>query len=244
MQFPNEKPQMCSLCKKRLATERYTHATSREVISEMVCATCLDRLEVQDAYEYKSAYTIHPLEMNEQYDEALACLDEILEANRHRDHDKWLARSIARDRGHILLDAGRYAEAEQACEAWAELGFADVGERWMHGSLTAQTLDALGRSREGLAVLEDALSHRDPKDVPGAWGYLEKLAEISEKLGQPVDPKWRSLAEESAAWYGVEVPKHESLDKAILELAEAIRKQGRMRRGEEEGSDDDEDDEP
>jgi tetratricopeptide (TPR) repeat protein len=237
MQFPDEKPQTCWFCKKQPATVRYTHATSKQPFSEMVCAPCLDRLEVQEAYEHKLVHIIYQLELNEQYDEALACLDAFLEANRHRDPDKWLARSIARDRAHILFDAGRYAEAEQACEAWAELGFADVGERWMHGSLAAKTLDALGRSREGLAVFEDALSYRDPKDVPGAWGYLATLAEISEKLGQPVDPKWRSLAQESAAWYGVEMPEHESLGKAILEAAEAIRKQG-----EGEGSDDD--DEP
>jgi tetratricopeptide (TPR) repeat protein len=204
----------------------------------MVCATCLDRLEVQEEYESKARDILDPLERNEQYDEALAWLDAFLEANRHRDHEKWLARSIASDRANILFDAGRYAEAEQACEAWADLGFADVGQRWLHRTVTAQTLDALGRSREGLAVLEDALTHQDPKHLPTARGYLEKLAEISEKHGQPVDPKWQSLAQEVAEWYGVEMPKHDSLGKAILELAETIRKTQRMRRGEGEGSED------
>jgi tetratricopeptide (TPR) repeat protein len=223
MQFTNEKNPTCSFCKKRPATEKYTYASGGETISEMVCATCLDRLEVQEAYEHKLAYIIVPLEIDEQYDEALACLDAFLEANRHRDHDKWLVRGITNDRARILFDAGRYAEAEQTCKAWAELGFADAGERWMHGFETAQTLDALGRTREGLAVLEDALSYRDPKHVPIALGYLMKLVNISEKLGQPVDPKWRSLAQEAAESYGVEMPKHESLGKAILELAETTR---------------------
>jgi tetratricopeptide (TPR) repeat protein len=240
MQFPNDQPQPCWFCKKRPATVKYTHRSS--TLTEMVCATCLDRLEVQEAFEYKFKDIIIPLEENEQYDEALACLDAFLEANRHRDHDQWLARSIASHRANILFDAGRYAEAEHACEAWAELGFDDVWVRWWHRTVTAQTLDALGRSREGLAVLEDALTHQDPKHLPTARGYLEKLAEISEKLGQPVDPKWRTLAQEVAEWYGVEMPKHESLGKAILELAEAIREKERMRRGEGEPSDDD--DEP
>jgi tetratricopeptide (TPR) repeat protein len=240
MQLPNNQPQLCWFCKKRPATVKYTHRSGR--LTEMVCATCLDRLEVQEEYEYKARDIIHPLEGNEQYDEALAWLDAFLEANRHRDHDRWLARSIASHRANILFDAGRYAEAEQACEAWAELGFADVWERWLHRTVTAQTLDALGRSREGLAVLEDALTHQDPKHLPTARGYLEKLAEISEKLGQPVDPKWRSLAQEVAEWYGVEMPKHDSLGKAIIELSKAIRKAGRMRRG--EGEDSDDDDEP
>jgi tetratricopeptide (TPR) repeat protein len=201
----------------------------------MLCATCLDRMEVQAAIE-EGFLHIHDLEDSERYDEALACLDEILKANRHRDHEQWLARRTAMLRAYILFDAGRYAEVEQAREAWVGFGIADAGERWMYGSLTARTLDALGRPREGLAVLEDALSHRDPKDVPGAWGYLSDLAELSEKIGQPVDPKWRDLAEETAAWHGVEVPKHKELGKAILELAEAI--------GGKEEPDDDDGDEP
>src|SRR5262245_16988621 len=138
MQSPNDEPQPCWSCKKRPATAKYTRAN----ISEMLCATCLDRMAVQDAIEDRLRH-INDLESREQYDEALACLDEILEANRHLDHEKWLARSIAMHRAHILFDAGRYAEAEQACKTWAELGFEDVWYRWMHGSLTAQTLDAL-----------------------------------------------------------------------------------------------------
>ncbi len=125
-------------------------------------------------------------------------------------------------RANILFDAGRYAEAELACKAWGALGFEDAWYRRLHGAVAADTLDALGRPREGLAVLEDALSHRDAKAVPGAVGHLARLARLSEKLGQPVDPKWRSLAEETAAANGVEMPKNESLGKAILELAEAI----------------------
>jgi len=223
MQSADEENQTCSCCKERQATETYARATPAETISDRVCATCLDRREVQEAFECICRDVIIPLEISGQYDEALARLDRFFEANRHRDHDNWLARSIARDRAMILSSACRYAEAERACEAWAGLGFADVGERWMHGSVAAETMDELGRSTEGLAVLEDALSYRDPSYVPGAWGHLETLAEISERLGVPVNPKWRNLAQASGEWYGVEMPKQESLAKAILALAEAIR---------------------
>jgi len=188
----------------------------------MVCATCLDRLEVQEAYDYKSLDIIN-LEENERYDEALACLDAFLEANRHRDHDRWLARSIARNRASILFDAGRYAEAEQACEAWAQLGFGDGWDRWMHGFEKAQTLDALGRPREAVAALEDALRYRDPKNLPAVMIPLVALVALSEKLGQPVDPKWRSLAEAVAKRYRAELPAADSLGKAILELDEITR---------------------
>ena len=229
MQSTNEQSQPCERCEERPATARYT----RKNLSMMLCAPCLDRMTVQEAYENRLRH-IGDLEIRGQYDEALACLDEILEANCDRDHERWLARSIARDRAIILRDAGRYAEAEQACKAWSDLGITDVGERWMYGDVTTSTLDALGRPREGLAVLEDALSYRDPKDVPGAWAYLRDLAKLSEKLGQPVDSKFRSLAVETAAANGVEMPQHESLGKAILEIAETIG-------GKEEPDDDDND---
>jgi tetratricopeptide (TPR) repeat protein len=241
MQFPDEKIQTCWSCERQPATAKYTLAGR----TEMVCEACLDRLKLQDEYEYKFRDIIFPLQRNEQYDEALAWVDAFLEANRHRDHDKWLARSIASTRASILFDAGRYAETEQACEARAELGFADDWERCWNCTRKARALDELGRPREGLAILEDALTHQDPKYLPTARDYLEDLAGISEKLGQPVDPKWRSLAEDVAEYYRVEMPKHESLGKAILELEKTIRKKDPTYQ-EEEGEDiDDEDyDEP
>ncbi|UQA58645.1 hypothetical protein [Polyangium aurulentum] len=177
---------------------------------------------MQEAFEYKFLDIIE-LTRNEQYDGALACLDEILEANHHRDHDGWLARSIARNRVMILLDADRYAEAERACEAWEQIGIGDVCDRWMYANLKADILDALGRTREALEVLEEARSHRDPKYLPSAMLLLVPVVELSEKLGEPVDPKWRSLAEAVAKRYRTELPAADSLGKAILELDEITR---------------------
>jgi tetratricopeptide (TPR) repeat protein len=219
MQFTSEEPRACALCKEQAATTKYTHPHTGWIGA--LCAICFDRLTVQVAY-YDTISRAHALRRNEQYDDALACLDELMEANRRRDPEKWLARLIAMHRADILIDAGRYAEAEHACHAWAELGFGEIWGRWHHGSVMAEALDALGRTREGLAVLEDALTHPDPEQVPSAWLYLRDLAELSEKLGRPVDPKFRSLAEETAACHGVEVPERDSLGEAILALAEII----------------------
>jgi len=218
MQFPKDKPQVCYFCQQMAATERYTRAGR----TEMACGSCLDRMLVQDALEDRILHII-ALSRGEQYDEALACLDEILEANRHRDHDLWLARSVARRRAMILFDAGRYAEAERACEAWEQLGIEDVSDRWMYAHVKADILDALGRPREALAVLEEARSYRDPKYLPSAMLLLVPVVELSEKLGQPVDPKWRSLAEAVAKRYRTELPAADSLGKAILELDEITR---------------------
>jgi len=166
---------------------------------------------------------IEALQHRKQYDEALACLDAILEANRDRDHDSWLARSVAHDRALILFEAGRYREAEQAYRAWAQLGFDDVSQRWMHADGTARTLEVLGRDREAVAVLEEALGHEDPKYLPSAIWVLTGLVRLSEKIGQPFDSKWLRIAEAVAERYGVEMPVHDSPGQAILALQEAIR---------------------
>jgi len=188
----------------------------------MVCATCLERREVRDAYEGKLLH-ITALERRKQYDEAIVCLNTILEENHARDHDGWLARSVADHRVLILLDAGRYAEAEQACKAWSQLGFSDVSERWMHALGTAHTLEGLGRDREAVAALEDALGYEDPKYLPSVLGVLTELVRFSEKLALPVDPKWLRIAEAVAERYGVGMPVHDSPGQAVFALEEAVR---------------------
>ena len=215
MQPPSEKPQPCWSCEKREATHSYTCA-GRTV---RVCATCLDRLEVQEAFEYKGL-DINKLMRREQYDEALASWEAFEEANRHRDHDGWLARSVARDRAFILHEAGRYTEALQASEAVAQLGFENVTARWGHGSAKARTLQALGRHREALAAFEEAFSHQDPRYASSIPYYLPLLVELSEGAGQPVDEKWRSAAEAGAEDFAVEMPVRDSLGESMRALAE------------------------
>ena len=230
MQSPNEKPQICWSCEKNEATEPFIYGGH----TALVCVTCLPWLRARDELEHVLQQSFE-LEERGQVDAALACLDAFLDANRDYDHDRQFARTVAHYRTTILFDAGRYTEAERACEAWAQLGFTRAWDRWEHGFETARTLDALGRPREALTVLEDALSHQKPYPFSLPESAPEKLVtlvELSEKLGQPVDPKWRSLAEEVAESCGMEMPEHESLGKAILELAEAIRKKEQMRRGE------------
>jgi tetratricopeptide (TPR) repeat protein len=218
MQVPNESPQTCSLCGAQLATARYTRG-DRTI---MLCPRCLDRMEVQDVSE-RGLLHVLDLTEREQYDEALAFLDSILEANRHRDHDKRLARSIAHGRGSILFDAGRYTEALQAYEAAAQLGFENVTDRWANGLAKARVLEELKGPHEALAALEDALGYQDPKYVYCAISFLETVAEYSEQLGRPVDEKWRSVTEGVAEGYGVDMPVHDSLGKTIVALAEMTR---------------------
>lgn len=77
------------------------------------------RYSLQDDYERVTmTRTASSWKISGRYEDALACLAAALEANSHRNHDKWLARSVARDRMMILVDAGRYAEALEASRDW------------------------------------------------------------------------------------------------------------------------------
>jgi tetratricopeptide (TPR) repeat protein len=219
MPSPKDEARPCWYCQKRPATEKYTHAGR----TKMVCATCLDRLEVQDELEEGS---IHIDELTErgQSDEALACLDAFGEANRHRDHDRWLARSVAKYRAFILHRAGRYAEALHAYEAVEQLGFENVTDRWAHGLAKARTLQGLGKHKEALAVFEDAFSHQEPRFAGSAPYFFDVLVELSKKLGRPVDEKWRSVAAAAAEDYGIEMPVRDSLGKTMLAIRKITRK--------------------
>ncbi|WP_136970731.1 hypothetical protein [Polyangium sorediatum] len=159
--------------------------------------------------------------MNEErYDEALACLDAFEQANHSRDHDGWLARSVASEREHILHEAGRYEEALQVSEAVAQLGFENVTYRWSHGGSKARILQALGKDREALTAYEEAFHHQDPRYASAIPYYLPMLVELSENVGLPVDETWRSVAEAGAEDFAVELPVRDSLGESMRALAE------------------------
>lgn len=212
--------QTCYFCKKKPAEAKYTDRSGTR--TEMVCATCLDRLEVQDSYEYKIV-EMSKLEDDERYDEMLACIDAFYEMNRHRDHDGWLARSIASHRELLLWQAERYAESLEACKVREQLGFDNVTDRWALGVAKAQALEGLERHEEALAAFEEAFSHQDPRFLSDARYFLNRLVEFSENAGQPVHEKWRDLAERIAADYEVEWPARESLGESIQALYEMTR---------------------
>ncbi|MDI1431749.1 hypothetical protein [Polyangium sorediatum] len=209
---------LCWFCRKKPATELYIQPKS----TKRVCATCLDRLQVQDAYEHAWLHFL-VLEDEERYEEVLAGIGAFLEANRHRDHDQWLARSITRDRSSVLFEAGRYPEADEACDAWGRFPFDNVTDRWFHGSVKAQIVQALGRPQEALSIFEEAFSHQDPRYASAIPYYLHWLVDFSDAVGQPVDEKWRCVAEAGAEDFAVEMPVRGSLGESMLALAEMTR---------------------
>lgn len=218
MLLPKDKSLICARCQEKPAVKRYVHNN----IDEMVCAACFDRWSLQDVAA-DNLFQLESLRSSGKHDEALACVDAMLEANRHLDHDGYLARTVAHERALTLFHAGRYAAAQQAYRAWAQLGFEDVSERWMNALGMAETLEALGRDGEALAALEDALGYEDPKYLPSVRSVLNELVRFSEKLALPIDPKWLRIAGALAERHGVEMPARDSPGDAIRALEEAMR---------------------
>ncbi len=227
MEVPEERVAICSNCDEEQAVKRYTQGG----LDERVCERCFDRLTVQDLLE-ETLTKVLALERDNRYDEALACLDTILESNRYRDHDGWLANSVALHRTSVLFDAGRYMDAEQAYGEWAQIGFIDIWRRQLHALGLAKTLEALGREREAVPVLESALGHEEPKDLPLALTVLTELVRISDRLALPIDSKWLRIAEAVAECYSVDMPARDSLGESILALEEVTRGMQPMRTNE------------
>src|SRR5262245_38527623 len=112
MQIPDEKSQMCERCQERPATERYTLATDEKSVSEVICPRCYDMPVAFAAIQFDAVlFDLHvreqqpDLRTRELYDAMLARLDKILAANRHRDHDGRLIRSVTLARADILCTA-------------------------------------------------------------------------------------------------------------------------------------------
>src|SRR5690242_18669649 len=122
MRRSKERRPRCARCREKPATEKYMLSGHAEI----VCAACFERCTVHDAVQ-RELYHVLKLAHHRQCEEALAGLDPILERYRHRDHDGWVANSIALARTSILGDLGRYEEAERAYNDWARIGFTDLG---------------------------------------------------------------------------------------------------------------------
>jgi tetratricopeptide (TPR) repeat protein len=99
------------------------------------------------------------------------------------------------------------------------IGFPDVSRRRLSAAGLAYTLDALDRTEEGVAVLEEALGHQDRRLLPHALAFVEDLVLLSNKIGRPVDAKWLKVAAEVAADEGVALPAGDTPGEVILALA-------------------------
>lgn len=215
MERDNEHPSICPRCKQRPVTATYNSRNGKW--SVRVCGICFDRHEIQDAMEWGIVDTFS-LVAEERFDEILAWLDTFEETNRHRDHDGWLARSVAACRQQTLWQAERYEEALQACEKVEQLGFEDDWYRFAAYGAKARVLDDMGRHVEALATCEEALRYLSPKYTEGVLHSMRALAEFSANAGKPVDERWREVVQNVADEYEVEFPIRPTLAESILAL--------------------------
>jgi tetratricopeptide (TPR) repeat protein len=156
----------------------------------------------------------------ERYDKILAWIDAFDEANRHRDHDGWMARSVASSRAHFLWEADRYEEALIACDVVEQLGFENITDKWALASSRAHNYEGLGRHDEALAVFEKAFHEQDPRYLSGARYWLRPLVQYAANAGKPVNESWREVVQNVANEYEVEMPVRETLAETILALYE------------------------
>jgi tetratricopeptide (TPR) repeat protein len=216
---PEEATVLCWHCKKRPAKVTYTHTEGPEKGTQQVCNLCLDRLELQDEFaveQRKRAEWLH----DERSDEFFARLDEFEATNRHRDHEGWLARTIAMTRQHELWWAERYEESMNAYEVVKKLGFEQPWHGWEAAHCQALVLEALGRHEEALAAFEEAFRHQQPPNLVAANHSMCKLVKFSANAGKPVDESWRDLVKAIAADYEVELPIRPTLAESITALFE------------------------
>lgn len=212
-----ENAALCRCCKKRDATETYVYMHGPEKMADQVCNLCLDRLELQDEFAVEQRKRFEWLR-DERSDEFFAWLDEFEATNRHRDHEGWLARTIAMTRQHELWWADRYEESMTAYEVVKELGFEQPWQRWDAAHCQALVLEALGRHEEALAAFEEAFRHQQPLNLVAANHSMGKLVKFSANAGKPVDESWRPLIQAIAADYEVELPIRPTLAESITAL--------------------------
>jgi len=214
----NDAPVICWRCKRQPASATYMDRTGKW--SEQVCDKCLDRLQIQEAMEWGIVETF-PLEKEERYDEILSWLDTFEAANRHRDHDGWLARSVAAHRGLVLWQAERYEDALLACNVVEQLGFENVTDRWALGVARARNYEEMEKHAEALAAFEAEFRHQDSRYVSAARYFMRSLVEFSANAGKPVDESWRPVVQNIADEYEVEFPVRPTLAESIVALFEA-----------------------
>jgi len=230
---PDKSVVVCPRCKARPTTTMYNSRNGH--IRVMVCHNCLDRLEIQDAFEW-GIVEMEELEEQERYDEMLAWIDAFEEANRHRDQDNWLAMNVASHRALILWQAERYEESLAECEKREQFGFEDAWHRWAEGSAKASALEGLGRHDEALAAFEAAFRHQDARFTYSARHLMRDLVKLSANAGKPVDESWRPLIQAIAADYEVEFPVRPTLAESITALFELTENRLTRRQREEQAN--------
>jgi tetratricopeptide (TPR) repeat protein len=220
----DEKSATCRSCEKqRPATVAYEYMQGTEKRTEWVCTVCCDRLEIQREFGAELSKRFVLLH-EDRYDEFFAWLDAFEASHRHRDHEGWLARTIASERQHELWWAERYEESMAAYEVVKQLGFEKGWQSWGSAECQALVLEALGRHDEALAAFEEAFRNQEPPNYVATSESMNQLVKFSANAGKPVDESWRDLIKAVAAHFRLEFPDRPTLAESIMALYEVTHK--------------------
>jgi len=189
-----------------------------------VCARCLDRLELQDAFEAR-LLELDQLAIDGRHAAALALLGEVLSAHGARDHDGWLARSVLAHRAILLDQQGDLAAALQARLALLEGGIPDPSEEMAERLALATLLERMGRLEEAAEAAEQALVAARGPAAAGVVPVLARYAHICEQLGRHVPPRHRPLLVEAIRRWGLPIEASLLADPAPLAPAIAAAEQ-------------------
>ena len=200
----------CERCGKP-ANRKYARA-GREID---LCDRCLDRYEIQDAYEARFPELVSLI--NEKaYEKAVALLDQVRAAAGDRDHEGWLENSILSDRALIFEEQGRLNEALDLYRVRAENGFQENSDYLAHQLAVAGVLDQLDKPAEAIKELESGLNAAQDNGVPTALSLFVLYARIAGREGWNVPVNYQPLLESTLERWGIEI------DEALLDQTSSL----------------------
>ena len=166
-----------------------------------LCARCLDRMQIQDAYEGQ-LLELHRLTVDGRYADVLAALDGLFAQHRGRDHDGWLERSLTSHRALVLAEQGDLVAAAAAHRAVIAASPDDHSERFG----LAGVLERMGDLDEAVAEVERGLAAITARTAPAALSGLVRLARFCAAQGREVPASHRDALEAAVRWWGLPLP--------------------------------------
>jgi len=201
----------CFFCGS-LAEHRYTAVQQ----SVDVCAACLARQELQDAYE-AALPRLHELDTARHFDEAQRVLDNLLVAHVSRDASDWLRRSVLAHKAMLYRGEGEHGRAVSTYQELKRLGVTEPSERVEYGLGLSRALLASSRPQEAATAVEEALEALELSVLPSGVPLLEALSESCTVLGLSMPERWRDTLRAAATAAGIQLPERAN-DMTLNEL--------------------------
>jgi hypothetical protein len=180
-----------------------------------ICERCLDRYEIQDAYEARLPEIASFID-KQDYENALAVLDQLQIAEGARDHEGWLQNSILADRALILGRQGRWNEALDIYRLRAKRGFQDDSEYLVHQLAVADLLDQADKPAAAVQELELGLNAAQGNSISTALNLFVLYAGIAAREGWDIPTSYRPLLEQTLQRWGI------TIDQALLDQASLV----------------------